>query len=323
MSSLYPLQFQPVLRQYVWGGRRLETALGKPLPPGDHWAECWEICDLDAGQSVVAAGPLKGATLRELVANRGVELLGRHSHLSRFPLLLKFLDAADTLSVQVHPDDALAARLSPPSVGKTEAWVVMDAEPGSLIYAGLKPDVDPVRLAAAIQRGQCQECLHCFHPEPGDCLFLPAGAVHALGKGLLVAEIQQPSELTYRLFDWNRVGLDGKPRPLHIEQGLAAVRFDLGPLEPCQPRETEQPETSRLVECGQFVLDRRQFDSPLAIGGDERFHLIIVLEGSLRVEGAASDEPISRGGAVLLPASLGKTRLAPLGRVALLDAYLP
>jgi mannose-6-phosphate isomerase len=353
MIPLYPMQFHPVFRQYVWGGRRLATVLGKSIGPEEHYAESWEICDLEAGQSVVAAGPLAGTTLHELVAQQGRELLGKHYPLKkmgtgtlpesasaadrgigaepvpifspplpRFPLLLKFLDAAQTLSVQVHPDDALAARLNPPAVGKTEAWVVMAAEPQSLIYAGLKPGVDRSQLAAAIEAGRCQECLNAFHPREGDCVFLPAGAVHALGSGLLVAEIQQPSDVTYRLFDWNRVGLDGMPRPLHIEQGLAAIHFNFGPVMPCQPRATNRPQVARLVQCDQFTLDRWRFDSPQSIGGDERFHVLIVLEGSMRIEGNPAEAAISRGGTVLLPAGLGEVRITPLAPSVLLEGYL-
>ena len=179
--TLYPLRFQPIFRRYLWGGRRLESSLGKQLGPGHDWAESWEICDHAADQSRVQFGPLAGTSLGEL---------GRHHPQPRFPLLLKFLDAAQRLSVQVHPDDARAARLSPPDLGKTEAWVILEAEPGSLIYAGLRPGVDRRALAAAIGQGRCQDCLNVFPPSVGDCIFLPAGTVHALGAGLLVAEIQ-------------------------------------------------------------------------------------------------------------------------------------
>jgi len=323
MSVLYPLRFRPILRQYIWGGRRLETVLGKRLGPGRTCAESWEICDLGEEQSVVVAGPLAGATLGELVAERGPGLLGRHHPLPRFPLLLKFLDAAQTLSVQVHPDDALAARLNAAAVGKTEAWVVLVADPGALIYAGLRPGIDRPRLAAALRQGTCEACLHAFHPRPGDCVFLPAGTVHALGAGLLVAEIQQPSDVTYRLFDWNRVGLDGKPRPLHVELGLEAIHFDFGPVMPQQARATDRPGVTRLVECDKFVLDRWEIEAPQTAGGDQRFHVITVLEGSLQIVGDPDLAVLPRGTTVLLPAALGEVRVVPLEPTVALDAYLP
>ncbi len=320
---LYPLRFRPIFRQYLWGGRRLESSLAKHLAPGNNWAESWEICDHGPDQSLVQFGPLAGTSLGELVGQRGAELLGRHDPQPRFPLLLKFLDAAQKLSVQVHPDDAQAARLNPPDLGKTEAWVVLEAEPGSLIYAGLKPGIDRDTLAAAIGQGRCQDCLNVFQPDIGDCIFLPAGTVHALGAGLLVAEIQQSSDVTYRLFDWNRRGPDGKPRALHVEQGLAAVDFQRGPVGPAQPRSTERPKVSRLVQCDRFLLDRWEFDAPLPAGGDRRCHIIVVVEGEVRIEGDPADAVLTRGGTALLPASLGAVRLSPLGNTILLDAYLP
>jgi len=150
MVSLYPLRFRPILRRYVWGGRRLHSSLGKPLPPGDDWAESWEICDHGSDQSIVEFGPLAGTSLAGLLHRHGRELLGRHYPKKPFPLLLKYLDAKQHLSVQVHPDDSRAAALSPPDLGKTEAWVVLEAEPGAVVYAGLKPGVDRAAIAVAL-----------------------------------------------------------------------------------------------------------------------------------------------------------------------------
>ena len=323
MNALYPLRFRPIFRRYIWGGRRLETVLQKTLGPGDDYAESWEICDLGRDQSVVTAGPLEGLTLGRLVADAGPKILGRHHGQTRFPLLLKFLDAAKTLSVQVPPDDARAAKLDPPDMGKTEAWVVLAAEPGGTIYAGLKPGTDRDVLQQAIRNGTCDRQLHRFQPKPGDCVLLPAGTIHALGKGLLVAEIQQASNTTYRLFDWNRLGADGKPRTLHIEQGLEAVDFGQGPIEPQPPQPTDRPTVSRLAQCDKFILDRWRFDRPQPAGGDQRSHIISVLEGSVGVEGDPSEMTLSRGQTVLLSACLGQVRLTPQGRTMLLDAYLP
>jgi mannose-6-phosphate isomerase len=295
MPPLYPLRFHPLFRQYLWGGRKLATSLGKPIGSGNDCAESWEICDHGDDQSIVAFGPLTGATLGQLVAQRGSELLGFNQQAPRFPLLMKFLDATQTLSVQVHPDDAKAAKLTPPDLGKTEAWVVLEALPGSKIYAGLKPNVDRETLASAIREGYCQDCLHVFQPSPGDCVFLPAGTVHALGAGLLVAEIQQA-------------------------EGLDAVDFLRGPVQPQQVRPTEQPQIRRLVECEYFVLDRWEFDCPLSAGGDGRCHIISVLEGAVQVEGDPSNTALCRGGTIVLPAALGPVRLSPLEKAVLLDA---
>ena len=320
---LYPLRFHPLYKRYMWGGRKFETSLGRALGPGENYAESWEICDHGADQSIVCHGPLAGATLGELVARHGRELLGRHHPQPRFPLIAKFLDARQTLSVQVHPTDAQAARLIPPDSGKTEAWIILEAEADGLIYAGLKPGVDRPALENAIQEGRCADCLHSFHPQAGDCVFLPAGTVHSLGAGLLAAEIQQSSDTTFRLFDWNRLGPDGKPRPLHIEQGLQVVNYQIGPVNPQPAQAADRAGTSRLVACDKFVLDRLTFDAPREIGGDDRCHILIILEGSLLVEGDPAAAPMFRGSTALVPACLGRVRLIPQKSGAALDAFLP
>jgi len=318
MTALHPLRFHPILQSYVWGGQRLGTVLHKPIDEGHSWAESWEVCDLGVQQSLVAAGPLAGRSLAQLVAEFGKELLGKHCSLKQFPLLLKFLDAKQSLSVQVHPDDAYAGKLDPPQLGKTECWVVLEAEPDSKIYAGLKPGVDRTTLEAAISDGRCQDCLNETRPSLGDCYFLPAGTAHALGAGLLVAEIQQSSGVTYRLFDWNRLGPDGRPRPLHIEQALDVIDFNRGPVVPQRPQPTNGSDRSRLVECEYFGVERWDFDTPQSIGGDDRCHILCVIEGSVRVEGDPADLPLAKGGTMLLPAALGKTRLTPQGQTTLL-----
>ena len=178
--------------------------LGKVLGEGEDYAESWELVDHGADQSVVVGGALAGMTLGQLVAEHGEELLGRHAGLGQFPLLLKFLDCNRTLSVQVHPNDVQGALLDPPDLGKTEAWVVLAADAGSKIYAGLKAGVTREDLRAALEAGTCEACLHQFEPQVGDCVFIRAGTVHALGAGLVIAEIQQASDTTFRLFDWNR-----------------------------------------------------------------------------------------------------------------------
>ncbi len=322
MSPLYPLRFRLLVKRYLWGNRGLATCLGKPLGPGNDYAESWEVCDHGADQSIIDQGPLAGTTLGELVRLRGAELLGRDYPLSSFPLLVKFLDAAQALSVQVHPDDEHAAGLNPPDLGKTEAWYILAAAPGSRVYAGLRPGVDRQQLEEAIRQGTCENELHHFEPSAGDCLFIPAGTVHALGSGLLIAEVQQSSDTTFRLYDWNRVGRDGKPRPLHVEQGLAVVDFQRGPVDPVQPQPTQRSWVSRLVACEKFIIDRWDFDRSELIGGDERFHIVCVLEGAVCIDGDPHSAVLAKGGTALLPASIGSVRLVPQQRTVLLVAYL-
>jgi mannose-6-phosphate isomerase len=318
-----PLRLEPIFRRYLWGNRRLAMVLGKRIGPENDYAESWEVVDHGADQSRVVAGPLTGKALHELVEHHGAALLGRHHPQSRFPLLYKFIDAQQTLSVQVHPDDARAAKLNPPDSGKTEAWVVLDATPGSVIYAGLKRGFDRPALEREVARGTVELCLHKIEPRAGDCIFIPAGVVHAIGAGLLVAEIQQSSDTTWRLFDWNRVGPDGKPRPLHVEQSLDAIDYNHSPVEPQIPQPTELPHASRLVSCDKFVLDRWRFDTPQTAGGDDRCHIISVLDGAVTVAGDSLDEPLHLGGTILLPAAAGPTLLTPRGPTVVLDMYLP
>ena len=233
---LYPLRFEPLFRRYIWGGRRLSSVLQKQI--GDQTAaESWEIVDHGDEQSVVKFGDLAGQSLEQLIATYGESLLGVDvarqvssdqvpKYLqNRFPLLLKFLDANRHLSIQVHPDDAFGATLDPPDLGKTEAWYVMAADEGATIYAGLKTGVDKAAFESAIAGGKTEEVMHSFQPNVGDCVFIPAGTMHAIGEGLLIAEIQQASDTTFRVYDWGRVGDDGKSRPLHIKQSIAATDF--------------------------------------------------------------------------------------------------
>lgn len=323
MTKLLPLRFEPILREYLWGGRRLGTDLDKPIGDAPHYAESWEIVDHGADQSRVADGPLAGNTLHDLVIQNESELFGRHAPRAQFPLLLKFLDCNQTLSVQVHPNDEQAAKLSPPDLGKTEAWVVLAAEPGSKIYAGLKSGVDRKALEQAIDNGKSEECLHEFEPRAGDCVLIEAGTVHALGAGLLIAEIQQASDTTYRLFDWNRVDRDGKPRQLHIQQALDVTDYARGPVNAVTPTATSEQQVERLVQCDKFVLDRWHLTAPRALANDNRFHILAVVEGSVAIESDDSSCILKRGGTILLPATTREVKIVPHERAVVLDMYLP
>lgn len=299
---LPPLVFAPLYRQYLWGGRRFASLLGRHLEAAGPYAESWELVDRQEDQSVVRAGPLTGHTLGGIVGEHREALLGPGSSDGPFPLLFKFLDAHKVLSVQVHPDDAAAARRTPPDRGKTEAWYVVEAEPGSQIYAGLKPEVSRDDLAAAIAAGRCEDVLHTIEPRTGDCIFIPAGTVHAIGAGLVVAEIQQSSDVTFRLFDWNRVGADGNPRPLHLEEGLAATACH-GPVAPSAKQATADPAVSRMVDCEFFTFDEVMPSATWQAAG-QGCEFLAVLSGEVRLPDQWSLPPLHRGDCLLLPASL-------------------
>ena len=323
MSDLYPLRFHPIYQRRVWGGRRLGTHLARAIGPKPDYGESWDVVDHGTEQSIVRDGPLAGKRLSYLVKRFADDLLGTGRSGGPFPLLFKFLDANQTLSVQVHPNDRQAAQLDPPDLGKTEAWVVLDAEPGSVVYAGLAPGVDRKSLKRAIGQGRTEFCLHSFEPKVGDCILVAAGTVHTLGAGLLVAEIQQASDTTFRLFDWNRVDAEGKSRQLHVQEALDAINFDAGQVGPQTPCVTDRADTERLVQCDKFILDRVALHESRHVGGDDRFHLLTVLAGSVRIEKDPSGEHVFMGQSVLLPAACGRLKVTPNSPTELLDMYLP
>jgi mannose-6-phosphate isomerase len=299
--------------------------LGKPIGDGNDYAESWEIADHEHGQSIVANGPLAGTSLHDLVTTRGEELLGQHHPQSRFPLIFKYLDCQRDLSVQVHPDDAAAAKLTPPDLGKTEAWVVLDAPefPPAWIYAGLKEHCDDSTLRRALEDGSIADHLSRFEADVGNCHFIPAGTVHALGAGVLVAEIQQASDTTYRLYDWGRLGPDGKPRPLHVEDALKVIDYSATKTWPQTGQATARSAVERLAACDKFVLDRWTLAHDETIDLKRRFHILSVIEGALAVFSSAGTVQLRHGETVLLPACLGEITLRPDPRAVALDMYLP
>jgi len=330
---LYPLRFEPLFRRYIWGGRRLETVLQKPIG-NQAAAESWEIVDHGDDQSVVKFGDLAGQSLRQLIEKYGEGLLGVNvakqvssdtvpAYLqNRFPLLLKFLDANRHLSIQVHPDDAFGATLDPPDLGKTEAWYVMAAEPGAKIYAGLKPGVDRADFETAVADGKTEDVMHSFEPAVGDCVFIPAGTMHAIGQGLLIAEIQQASDTTFRVYDWGRLGVDGNSRPLHIEQSVAATDFTRGPVQPTVAKKVGA-NAEELVNCDKFVMRRHRLNEATTIGGDGKFRILAVTAGAVAVQDDPSGRPLGLGETMLLPASLPLLDLTPEGDVEMLEIFVP
>lgn len=318
-----PLVFTPYLRPMVWGGRRLGDVLGKPLPPEGTWGESWEVSSHPSHVTCVAEGPLAGVSLTDLCRRHGRELFGPGAPAyDAFPLLVKYLDANDLLSVQVHPDDDQAMRLSGERFGKTEAWVVLAASPGGRIYAGLKPGIDRAAFERALAEKRVAGCLHSFAPKPGDCLFLRAGTVHAVGGGVLMAEVQQSSDATLRLYDWDRLGSDGKPRPLHVEQSLEAIDWSAGPLGPVKGRPLPGLPGERLVECCYFVMDRFRLAGDPGSPYAGRLSLWLLLEGRGELSTATGyRRSFAAGATVLVPASAEGVRWGGDGQ--LLGVTLP
>jgi mannose-6-phosphate isomerase len=309
----------------IWGGRRLGTVLRKPLGDASDYAESWELSDYHDAVSVVEEGPLAGATLRELVKTAGVELLGSAiGPRDQFPLPVKFIDAHQVLSVQVHPDQETGQRLANDN-GKTETWVVLTADAGSLIYAGLKSGVGPDEFAKAIENGNVEHLLHSFEPKPGDSILIEAGTVHAIGAGVLLAEIQQTSDATFRVYDWGRVGADGKPRELHIRQAMESINFKRGPVNPIKPqRESIAFGTSeRLARSDYFALERLSISSPARVGRSDRFTILMGLEGASDVVYGGKATLLPFGQTLLLPAIVGECEIIPHGNAVILNCVVP
>lgn len=319
-----PLFFPPILKRIRWGGRRLESLLGKPIGPETDYAESWEVVDHGADQSTMDAGEFAGWTLARFVKERNRELFGRHAGRTQFPLLVKFLDANDRLSLQVHPNDAQAKTFDPAENGKTEAWVILHAEPRSQLYAGLKQGIDRETLRQHLKTGQLEDCLHKFAVAAGDCVFIPAGTVHAIAEGIVLAEIQQSSDLTFRLHDWGRLGTGGRPRELHGEAGLSAIDFARGPVSPVIPRKLNS-NTEELVSCEYFTMRRHQNQESFSIQTDDRFHVLMMLKGAADLTAAGNHYPMPLGQSVLIPADCLDVVISPRGgsSCTLLDAFLP
>jgi mannose-6-phosphate isomerase len=269
-TSLYPLRFEPIYQYRLWGGRRLSDLLSLSLPGDGPIGEAWLLSDRDDFPSLVADGPLKGRTIKQLIEQSPDQLLGKlEGRFSRFPLLLKFLDAQEVLSVQVHPSDLQTAYLPPGEHGKTEAWVVLEATPESHIYAGLKPGTTPQNLRASLEAHKAADHLATFNPKVGDGVFIRAGTVHSLGGGVVVFEVQENSDVTFRLSDWDRIDAKtGKPRDLQVEQAFACIDFSQGPIGPVIPviEGTAPALRERLFDCEHFVLWRLSGDADFTVG---------------------------------------------------------
>lgn len=290
-----PLRFQPLYQTRIWGGRRLETVLGRALPDALPYGESWELCDRTEHQSLVVGGEYEGLSLHDLWTQHREEVFGKRyaNHTAaRFPMLLKVLDCEDVLSLQVHPPASVAAQLG--GEPKTEMWYVMDASREASIYAGLKHGTTRDKFVHALEAGKVAELVHRMHPRKGQFMFVESGRLHALGAGLLVYEIQQNSDTTYRVFDWDRVGLDGKPRALHVQQSLACIDFN--DIEP--PLQEPGPDGT-LAQCPWFDVrtsslragQRASLETPAD------FVAMAVLEGAASISGVDA----GKGDLVLVP----------------------
>ncbi len=298
-----PLAFTPCYQQLVWGGRRM-AAWRSDLPEGPI-GESWDIADHARGMSVVAEGPLQGATLRELVQAHGRSLVGASWDGGEFPLMVKLIDADARLSLQVHPDDSLARQLAVGPRGKTECWMML-ADGGEL-FVGTRPGTTSASFAAALEAGTIEMALERFEALDGDFFLLPARTVHALGAGCLLYEVQQTCDVTFRVHDWGRLGLDGKPRPLHREQSLATIDFSAPAPGPVRARTLEHPgggSVRHLADCAYFqVEERRAGHTQDASGGC--CAIVVCLAGRGRLATAGGEARLEPMRSLLVPAAAG------------------
>jgi mannose-6-phosphate isomerase len=294
-----PLIFRPIFMERIWGGRRLESKFGKSLPPKAQIGESWEIVDRPEAQSVVVDGPLKGKTLHELWTEHREPIFGNVPDAPRFPLLIKLLDAHEKLSLQVHPPEMVASIVR--GEPKTEFWYVAAADTGAELFLGFRESITRDRFEKALRNGTAADHVYKIRVKPGDTAFLPAGRFHGLGAGNLLIEIQQNSDTTYRVFDWNRVDDKGKPRQLHIEQALQCIDFnDVAP-------KLVEPQGELLVRHKLFEVQKWNLAAPREISLQGKFAIVCCLSGSFR----CGDADLSPGEFCLVPASLSDRKLQP------------
>ncbi len=310
--GVHPITFQPLYMTRVWGGRTLEKVYARELPDSQPYGESWEVSDRSGEQSVVTAGEMAGATLHDLWSQKREHIFGAGLEGERFPLLIKILDARDDLSIQVHPPARIASRLG--GEPKTEMWYIAEASPGARLYLGLREGVTRRQFETALSSGTVDQVVHTVEPRSGESIVIPSGRLHAIGAGCLIYEIQQNSDTTYRVFDWNRVGLDGSPRDLHVHESLACI--DFSDFEPGM----DKPEGRILASCEHFTVTHLDLPAGATLGNPDpdRFSIITVVKGTLR---ASNGRMFTAGSFLLLPR--GANELESNSATSLLQTTIP
>ncbi|MEM6802590.1 MAG: type I phosphomannose isomerase catalytic subunit [Bacteroidota bacterium] len=326
MQDLYPLTFQTIFKDKLWGGQKIKHVLGKDFAPLPNCGETWEISGVKGNVSLVKNGPLAGKSLRELIEKYQGKLLGERVYKrfgNEFPLLVKFIDANADLSIQVHPDDELA-RKRHDSFGKSEMWYIFQADPDSKLIAGFNRPLDKKSYVEYFESGRLTEILNQEEVEADDVFYLPAGRVHTIGKGLLLAEIQQTSDITYRIYDFDRTDAQGNKRELHVEEALDAIDYNFYP----QYKTEYTPkinEAATIVKSPYFSTQRMHCTESQARDYSEldSFVILVCVGGKLEINYGGGKLAMKLGEAVLLPASIGYAEFHPKGEFKLLEAYIP
>ena len=319
---MYPLKFNPILKSMIWGGEKLRQY--KAIDTDQkNIGESWELSGVPGNESVVSNGEFAGRTITELIKEYGAELLGRHvyeTYGENFPLLIKFIDARDDLSIQVHPDDTMAQAVHGQPFGKTEMWYVVSADMDAHLMSGLSAEITPEEYVSRVENNTITDVLCDYKVQAGDVFFLPAGRIHSIGKGCFIAEIQQTSDLTYRIYDFGRLGLDGKPRELHTE--LAKDAIDYSVSEDYRTAYTAaQNEDTLLVECEYFKTHLLDLTEPLSVDvkSKDSFMIVICLEGKGKlIDSEGNVVSLTQGETVLVPASVDNVTFVPSAGLKLL-----
>jgi len=319
--NLYPLLFKPSLHVKVWGGNAMKTLLGKHSAPDEPVGESWEIYS----GNYIANGQFTGKTLHDVLTQFPSEILGNHAQ-DDFPLLVKFLDAQDWLSVQVHPDDALALELEGEPRGKTECWYILSADENAEIIFGCSSEITADEFKTALTGGNARDVLQFVRVQAGHFIYVPAGTVHAIGPGILLYELQQTSDTTYRLYDWDRAGLDGKPRPLHIDKGVRCSHLDVCPTAQVNyttDTYTDGIAVASLIRGQYFGLDALTISIPLWLNTEhETPHVLTVTAGSVELRGNFEAVTLPLGTSALLPAAVGEYQIIPTANATVLCAFV-
>lgn len=325
---LYPFKFEPIKKEKIWGGDNLKKYLNKDIEEGSKIGEIWEVSDHNEDTSIISNGELKGESLHNVLLEYGRELLGSKpadKYLKRFPLLIKFIDANDKLSVQVHPNDEYANKNENGESGKTEMWYIVHAEPGAKLIAGIKPGTTKEEFKELINSDELDTVLHKVEVKTGDVIFIPAGRVHAIMPGIVINEIQQNSDLTYRVYDWGRKGFDGKPRPLHIEKALDVINFDDFAPEPARLHYTSVGTNiiSVLTKCLYFQVEKYILNEKMKFISDKSsFNIFSVIEGYAILNWENKDMELNKGDTILIPSSISSFTIYAQPTITLIRSFV-
>ena len=325
VNKMYPLKFEPIYQYRLWGGRNLAHLLSKPLPVDENIGEAWILSDRKDHASKVVEGSLKDSTLTQLMEDYSYQIMGKNANdFDRFPLLLKFLDCNEVLSVQVHPSDDQKELIPPGDTGKTEAWVVLETNEKSRIYSGLVKGTTKENLRESVKNKTVGERLHSFIPKKGDAVFIHSGTVHTLS-GTVVFEVQENSDVTLRLYDWDRIDAKtGERRELQVDKAIECIDFNQVDVGPVTPKIDPQNKNSeKLFDDDHFILWRIKSDSDINVGFKDEPAILVCIDGSGSITFDNTEYVISKGEVLLLPAIIGQQALKPENEITLLQIAIP